>query len=276
VRPPRADIAAPELPPRVRWLNGEAPPMAELVAAGPVLVHFFDFAHLSSVRALDYLSRWHERYAGAGLAVLGAHSPRFSFSADRDALAAALDRLTVSHPIADDSSHAIWDDYGCQGWPSLYLWGQGGALRYFHFGEGEYRATEEAIQEELRALDATLDLPAPLAPLRPTDSPGALLPRPTAEILPGGSINDPWQARAGSEAIEVGYEAGGAHATVDGAGELAATIDGVERTLTVDHPGLYDLASHAGHGSHRLLLRPSGGIRVWSLSFSPGMPQGSP
>ena len=46
------------LPPRLRWLNVERTPvLAELTAAGPVLVHFFDFAQLNSVRALPYRDR---------------------------------------------------------------------------------------------------------------------------------------------------------------------------------------------------------------------------
>ncbi len=42
-------------------------------------------------------------------------------------------------------------------------------LRWFHFGEGEYRQTEEAIQEELRELDALRPLPEPMAAIRPSD-----------------------------------------------------------------------------------------------------------
>ena len=67
MRPERANIAAPVLPPRLRWLNAErAPVLAELTAAGPVLVHFFDFAQLNSVRALPYAIAWDRRYRDAG------------------------------------------------------------------------------------------------------------------------------------------------------------------------------------------------------------------
>ena len=61
--------------------------MAELAAAGPVLVHFFDFAQLNSVRALPYAIEWDARYRDAGLTTLGIHSPRFRFTAERAALA---------------------------------------------------------------------------------------------------------------------------------------------------------------------------------------------
>ena len=41
--------------------------MPVLTAAGPVLVHFFDYAQLNSVRTLPYLIEWDRRYREAGL-----------------------------------------------------------------------------------------------------------------------------------------------------------------------------------------------------------------
>ena len=63
-----------------------------------------------------------------GLTVVGIHSPRFRFSGERATAAAGVEGLGVEHPVALDSDYAIWHDYGCKGWPSLFLWGPGGAL----------------------------------------------------------------------------------------------------------------------------------------------------
>jgi hypothetical protein len=267
MRPERENIGAPELPGRLRWLNVDGPPrMAELTAAGPVLVHFFDFAQLNSVRAMPYLIAWDERYRDRGLTTLGVHTPRFKFSAEHEQLQLGVRSLGLTHPVADDARYAVWHDYGCRGWPSLFLWGQGGALRWFHFGEGEYAATEAAIQEEL---DGDEELPEPLAPLRDTDAPGALVAPPTDEVFPGGSETEPW--REGT--IELDYAAGGAHASVAGAGRLLVAIDGDEaREIEVGGPGLVDLATHPRHESHHLSLEPGAGVEIYSVSFSPGMP----
>ncbi len=272
MRPERNNIAAPVLPPRLRWLNTErAPVLAELTAAGPVLVHFFDFAQLNSVRALPYAIAWDRRYRDAGLATLGVHSPRFPFTADRDVLAPALDRLGVAHPVCDDSGYSVWHDYGCRGWPSLFLWSQDGALRWFQFGEGEYEATEREITAELEALDSTFTAPEPLAPVRPTDAPGALVAPPSDEVFPGGSAAEPWRGASGP--IELDYAAGGAHAAVSGSGRLAVAVDGgAERAIAVAEPGLYELAEHDRHGSHRLRLDPAPGVDVYSVGFSAGLP----
>lgn len=273
MRPQRDDIAAPELPQRVRWLNAGRPPrVAEALAAGPALVHFFDFAQLNSVRALPYVIAWHARYSGAGLAVLGIHSPRFPFTADRAKLAQALARLGIQHPVADDSEYEVWHDYGCRGWPSLFLWGQEGALRWVHFGEGEYAATEEAIQAELRTLDPERDLPLPLDPLRPSDAPGAGVVPPSEELFPGGSAAEAWRGGV-DQPLEVEYGGGGAYAAVDGSGELRVALDGgAERAIGVDVAGLYELSEHARHGHHRLHVEATPGVEVYSLAFAAAVP----
>lgn len=271
--PERDDIASPDLPPDIEWVGGAPGTMPELTAAGPALVHFLDFAQLNSVRTLPYLEEWARRYGEHGLRTIGVQAPRFPFGADREAVATGLERLGVGFPVAIDADRELWQDYGCKGWPSLFLWRQGGALAWYHFGEGEYRGTEEAIQAELREADALRDLPAPMPPLRPTDAPGAKVMPPTPEIFPSDSWERPWVADEDGESLEASYEAGGAYATVEGSGELAIELDGEPLTpVPVDGPALYTLAEHPRHERHSLTLRPSSGLRIWSLSFAAGMP----
>jgi hypothetical protein len=261
------------MPPDVAWVGKAPRPMPQLTARGPALVHVFDFAQLNSVRTLPYLREWQRRYAGEGLAVLGVQAPRFEFGSDPKLVAAGLARLEVDYPVAIDAERRIWLDYGCEGWPSLFLWGRGGALRWFHFGEGEYEATEVAIQEELREVDALRELPAPMAPLRASDAPGAAVMPPTPELLAGGG-EAPLEISAGEDGVETEYDAGGAYATVQGRGEVRAEIDGVAgETIAVDGAGLYELATHPRHESHRLRLEVTGGsVAIWSLSFAAGVP----
>jgi hypothetical protein len=269
MRPERDNIASPDLPEGIEWV-GEAPrSMPVATAGGPVLVHFLDFAQLNSVRTLPYVSEWARRYADAGLTTIGVQAPRFPFGAEPDVVATGLAGLGVEFPVAIDAERRLWHAYGCEGWPSLFLWKLGGALAWFHFGEGEYRATEEAIQAELREQDALQPLPQPMAPLRPSDAPGAKVMPPTPELFPGGSWEQPWEG----EKLDVPYEAGGAYATAEGTGRLRITLDGTELPLIdIKAPSLYTLAEHPRHEQHRLTLQPSSGVQVWSVSFAAGVP----
>jgi hypothetical protein len=269
MRPGRDNIAAPDLPEDLTWIGLEPESMPALTAGGPALVHFLDFAQLNSVRTLPYLAEWSRRYREAGLSVVGVQSSRFPFGTDPEIVSAGLKRLGVEFPVAVDAEHELWRTYGCEGWPSLFLWSQGGALAWFHFGEGDYLGTEMAIQEELREIDALRELPEPMAPLRATDGPGARVMPPTPEIFPGGSWEEPW---TGDE-LTLEYEAGGAYATVEGEGELSVALDDAqERQVSVEGPGLCKLTEHPGHEAHRLTLQPGDGLRVWSLSFAAGAP----
>lgn len=274
MRPGRDNIAAPDLPPGLTWVGTEPESMPALTAGGPALVHFIEFAQLNSLRTLPYLNEWARRYREAGLSVIGIQAPRFPFGADPEAVAAGLAAHGVEFPVVIDADHDLWAAYGCEGWPSLFLWSLGGALTWAHFGEGEYRATEEAIQEELREIDALRELPAPLAPLRETDAPGAEVIAPTPELFPGGSWQEPWEAVAGDDAIGLDYQAGGVFATVEGEGRIEAELDGewLEPIEVGPLPGLVPIAEHPSHEAHSLVLRPSDGLRVWSVSFAPGVP----
>jgi hypothetical protein len=269
VRPQSDTIAAPDLPAEISWFGEQPQSMPGLTAAGPVLVHFLDFSQLNSIRTLPYVVEWDRRYREAGLTTIGVEAPRFPFGSDPASVAAGLQRLGVGFPVAIDANRELWHAYGCEGWPSLFLWTTGGALSWFHFGEGEYLASEIAIQEELRELDALQSLPEPMQPLRPSDSPGAKVMPPTPELFPGGSWEQPW---TGGE-LALDYEAGGAHATIEGQGTLTVTIDGSDtRELEIDGPRLYTLAEHPRHERHRLTLEPSPGLRIWSASFAAGIP----
>jgi hypothetical protein len=273
MRPDRENIAAPDLPEGIEWV-GEAPrSMPIATAAGPVLVHFLDFAQLNSVRTLPYVAKWARRYREHGLTTIGVQAPRFPFGADRDAVAAGLRSLGIDFPVAIDADRRLWHAYGCEGWPSLFLWKLGGALAWFHFGEGEYRATEQAIQDELREADALRDLPPPMDPLRPTDAAGAKVMPPTPELFPGGTWETPWIAGKDGTTLDLPHEAGGAFATIEGQGQLNITLDGTELPpIAIESPALYPLVKHPRHEHHQLTLRPSAGLRIWSISFSAGIP----
>jgi len=281
MRPERDDIAAPDLPASLTWIGEEPAPMPALAATGPALVHFFDFSQLNSVRTLPYLVEWDRRYRDAGLTTIGVQSPRFPFGAEPVHVAAGLRDLGVRFPVAIDGERDLWHAYGCEGWPSLFLWATGGSLCWFQFGEGEYRGTEEAIQAELRGLDALLSLPEPMQPLRTSDAPGAMVMPPSGELIPGGSLQDPFVTGPEEEAMEIPYAAAGAYATVEGEGEIRLALDDAPlEPVRVRNPGLYALAEHEWHEPHRLTVLPAPGMRIWALSFAPAParpgPRGSP
>ncbi len=277
MRPERDNIGAPDLPPGIVWIGEGPSSMPALTAAGPVLAHFFDYSQLNSVRTLPYLTEWDRRYRDAGLTTIGVQSPRFSFGADPVNVAAGLRDLGVGFPVAIDAERDLWHSYGCEGWPSLFLWATGGALSWFHFGEGEYVATEEAIQEELRQLDALRSLPEPMEPLRATDAPGVKVMPPSNELIPTGSLEEPFVVERDDQGMEIPYAAGGVYVTAEGEGDIRLIFDNDPvNPVEVTNPGLYALAEHEWHEPHRIGILPEPGMRIWAVSFAPGVKRPKP
>ena len=188
VRAPPQAIPAPPFPRDLRWVN-VAPLRMDQQRGRPVLVEFWDFCRVNSLRTLPYLSAWHERYAADGLRVIGIHAGGFEPARDPEAAAAAVARLGIEYPVVIDERLELWDFYGNEGWPARYLWDAGGALYSMHYGEGAYDETEREIQA-LLGVEREL-----VPPLRPEDAPGVLLPAQTADQP--GAYSGPYEAGGG-------------------------------------------------------------------------------
>jgi thiol-disulfide isomerase/thioredoxin len=248
VKPPVDTITAPPFPAKQPWANVASLRMDQQQGR-PVLVEFWDFCRVQSLRTLPYLISWHERYADAGLRIVGVHAPGFEIARDEDAARAAVARLGVPYPVLLDHELRLWSAYDNEGWPARYLWGpvdRGHVLREFHYGEGGYRETELAIQE---ALGVEREL---VAPLRPEDDPQARVVVPTPEQP--GAYSGP-------------YEAGGVWAVLSGDGVVRA--NGSE--LRVEHPGAYALVEHERHTTGVLDLDVGEGVTCHAVSFTPGV-----
>ena len=259
--PAGVEITAPEFPPRLEWLNVAFLRMDKLLGRHAVLLEFWDYARVNSIRTLPYLKAWHERYGDAGLRVIGVHSPGYSFGRDPAHVREAVERLEIAHPVALDPDLAVWRLYGNRGWPGRYLFDRRGVLRYIHYGEGDYLDAEQAIQELLLEIDPDLELPPPLEPLRPEDAPGAMLEAQTADVaLPADRerlelVRD-WtdgedfiEARDAGAAAAVSFRAGGAFAVLSG---------------SVEPPGLYETDGR--------VVADSPGLRLHGFQFTPAPP----
>lgn len=268
--PPRNDIPVPIFPPGMQWSVEEPPAAERLTAKGPLLVHFFEAGELSSVQSLPHVAAWAERYREAGLSTIGVHSPRSSLARGPAAFTGAIDRLGVPFPVVNDDAYRAWHAYGCKGWPSLFLWGRGGMLRWFHFGIGGIDTTEEAIRTELQAGDSERELPERVHPEPDSGQRGEKMAKPSDEVFPGGSHDSYWTGKKG-EPLEIEYAGAGAWAALDGEGSVRATDEsGTERGFELDGPGLYEVAAHNSHGIHEVSIQLEGNIRVWSVAFAPG------
>lgn len=244
VRAPVDHIFAPPFPAKLPWVNVASLRMDQL-SGHPVLIEFWDFCRPNSLRTLPYMKAWDARYRAEGLRTVGVHTAGFPPSEDPEAVSAAVARLDVEYPVVVDVKFEIWQDYGNLGWPARYLFDGDGRLFEYHYGEGGYDETEEAIQSLVGVSGPRLD------PLRPTDAPGAELVAQSEDVA--GPYSGP-------------YEAGGVWAVLDGDGTVTAN----GREIAVTHPGAYELIAHARSTAGELALETGEGVECYAVCFTPG------
>jgi hypothetical protein len=252
MRAPVDTIVAPQFPRGLPWVNVQGANASVLQRGRPMLVEFWDFCRPNSLRTLPYVKAWHERYAPAGLRVIGVHCPGFEISREEQAVREAVRRLDISHPVLIDSSFELWQDYENEGWPARYLFDGHARLFDYHYGEGAYSETELAIQALLGVERE------PLAPVRPEDAPHALLAPQTEDQL--GAYCGP-------------YEAGGVWVVLDGAGTVQVNGGGSTggRELDISHAGAYPLLEHDRHTAGLLELEIGPGLSCLATCFTPGV-----
>jgi len=144
----------PDLGGAIGWLNS-APLSSKSLRGKVVLVDFWTYTCINSLRPLPYVKSWAARYKDAGLIVIGVHTPEFSFEKERANVLNAVRDLNVSYPVALDSNYRIWQAFRNEYWPAQYFIDGKGRIRYQHFGEGEYAQGERIIQELLKENGAT-------------------------------------------------------------------------------------------------------------------------
>jgi thiol-disulfide isomerase/thioredoxin len=182
VRVEKGQVRAPEIG-RI-WLN--SPPLSFRQLRGRVvLVDFWDYTCANCIRTLPYVQAWHERYREKKLTVIGVHTPEFTFAQYESNVERGIREFGLTYPVVVDSNREIWKAFANRYWPTKYLLDKDGYLRYGHFGEGGYGECEQVIQELIREIDPSLDLPEIMEPLREEDHPGAVCYRPSGELYLG-------------------------------------------------------------------------------------------
>ncbi|MEV7430867.1 thioredoxin-like domain-containing protein [Nocardioides sp. NPDC092400] len=188
-------VRAPELVGR-GWLNTDGPVRLADLRGRFVLLDFWTFCCINCLHVLDELKPVEEKHADE-LVVIGVHSPKFVHEADPDALRAAVERYSVTHPVLDDPELVTWQAYTARAWPTLVLVDPEGYVVGQYAGEGHAHAIEALLGqlvEEHRA-KGTLqpgDSPYVAPVVEPTDLrfPASAVPLPDGRVLVADAGHD--------------------------------------------------------------------------------------
>src|SRR6476469_7510298 len=184
----RLRVRAPELAGR-GWLNTGGADLSLADLRGRVVVlDFWTFCCVNCLHVLDELRPLEEKYADS-LVLVGVHSPKFEHEADPDALAAAVERYAVHHPVLDDPELVTWKAYTARAWPTLVVIDPEGYVVASMSGEGHARGLSVLIEELIEEHAAKGTLRRGDAPYVPPPAPETALRFPgKAVTLPDGSF----------------------------------------------------------------------------------------
>ena len=130
------------------WLNSQ-PLQMRALRGKVVLVNFWTYTCINSLRVLPYVRAWAEKYKAQGLVVIGVQAPEFSFEKNIDNVRWAIKAMKIDYPIAVDNDHSVWRAFNNEVWPALYFVDARGRIRHHQFGEGDYEQSERTIQQLL-------------------------------------------------------------------------------------------------------------------------------
>ena len=190
-------VTTPRLP-RVRasellgrgWLNtgGKDIQLADL-RGSIVVLDFWTFCCVNCLHVLDELRELEEAHRDS-LVIIGVHSPKFVHEADPVALAAAVDRYEVRHPVLDDPDLVTWSAYAARAWPTLVVIDPEGYVVAQMAGEGHAHNLEILVRDLIAEHQAKGTLrPAGAGPYVPPEPSSGTLRFPAKAItLPSGNL----------------------------------------------------------------------------------------
>lgn len=144
-----------ERAPRVRaseltgrnWLNTGGKDLSWSDLRGKIVVlDFWSFCCINCLHVLDELRPLEEEFSDI-LVTVGVHSPKFEHEADPEALAAAVDRYDIQHPVLDDPELSTWQAYTARAWPTLVVVDPEGYIVAHLSGEGHVQGLVSLVHE---------------------------------------------------------------------------------------------------------------------------------
>ncbi len=147
------EAKAPEIQEVETWIN--TPPLTLASLKGKVVVfHFWTFGCINCIHNLPIYRAWHSQWTNGPVVVLGMHTPETKDEYNIEALRKSVAKRQLEYLIAVDNRHVNWKAWGNNMWPSTYLIDKQGFVRYWWYGELNWRNAhlDRQVQDRIAQL----------------------------------------------------------------------------------------------------------------------------
>lgn len=134
----KARFKAPEFTSSSQWLNSRPFALSQL-RGQVVAVHFWAFGCINCRRNFPWYRDWQDAFAGRRLTIVGIHTPETEAERNVDILRRKIEEAGFKFPVLADNDKSNWNAWGNSMWPSVYLVDKQGYLRYWWYGELDWK-----------------------------------------------------------------------------------------------------------------------------------------
>jgi thiol-disulfide isomerase/thioredoxin/DNA-binding beta-propeller fold protein YncE len=156
------------------WFNVDRPLSLADLKGRMVVLDFWTFCCVNCIHTLPTLKFLEEAYPDQ-LIVIGVHSPKFDHECQPAAVADAIARYGITHPVVHDPHLVLWEDYCIRAWPTLLLISPDGHVIGQLAGEPHPDMLINGIGDMLARQPCDPAIPPPALPLHPAPLQGGAL-----------------------------------------------------------------------------------------------------
>ena len=135
------------------FINTEGINISQFVGQRVILIEFWTFGCYNCQNTHPHIQDYWRTYQDDGLIVIGIHYPEFDYERERSNVVDYVEETNTTYPVVLDNDRGTWGAYDQRAWPTRYIIGVDGFIRYEHVGEGGYEETDQKIQELLAERD---------------------------------------------------------------------------------------------------------------------------
>jgi sugar lactone lactonase YvrE/thiol-disulfide isomerase/thioredoxin len=150
-------ISAPEFPADADWLNTDKPLSLRGLRGKIVLLDFWTYACINCMHILPDLKKLERKYPNE-LVIVGVHSAKFENEGETKNIRNAILRYKIEHPVLNDKTMRVWNEYVVQAWPTLVLIDPNGRIVSQLAGEGHYDELDAEISDLIKTFKARGEL----------------------------------------------------------------------------------------------------------------------
>lgn len=99
-------------------------PLLDIWVTSFILLLFsltFSFSCINCHHAFKDIKAIEEKYRGKPVEFIGIHSHKFPEEKDSNSLRNAIQKLSVEHPVLNDTDKVLWEKMNIEAWPTVIL-----------------------------------------------------------------------------------------------------------------------------------------------------------